>query len=187
MYVKIGAYPGMRSKKERVVKIRIDKFDTWNMDHTLALMIVPMIKQLIDTKHGAPNTEDSDLPENLRSINDAPKENTWDTGSLHFDRWNWVLSEILWAFEQMLDEESDSQFHTGEIHHLWQALDKNDNKLGEPKELGDKTKLKGTQYYQMLKGPNDTHVHDAEGHQKHEDRKRNGFRLFGKYYQCLWD
>src|ERR1039458_1596493 len=142
MYVKIGAYPGMRSKKERVVKIRIDKFDTWNMDHTLALMILPMIKQLIDTKHGAPNTEDSDLPKNLRSINDAPKENTWDTGSLHFDRWNWVLSEILWAFEQMLDEESDSQFHTGEIHHLWQAYDKAGNKIDEPLEFGDKKKQK---------------------------------------------
>ena len=28
---------------------------------------------------------------------------------------------------------------------------------------------------------------DREGLQKHWDRKRNGYRLFGKYYEALWD
>jgi len=28
---------------------------------------------------------------------------------------------------------------------------------------------------------------DREGLKAHQDRKANGFRLFGKYYQALWD
>jgi len=28
---------------------------------------------------------------------------------------------------------------------------------------------------------------DKEGLGAHQDRKSNGFRLFGKYYQALWD
>jgi hypothetical protein len=39
----------------------------------------------------------------------------------------------------------------------------------------------------MKKGPNDTYVCDYDGIQKVHDRMQNGFRLFGKYYQGLWD
>ena len=40
-------------KQEQKVKVRIDKYDTWSMDHTLAHIILPMLKQLRDTKHGS--------------------------------------------------------------------------------------------------------------------------------------
>ena len=32
----------IHSKKDRKIAIRIDKYDTWGMDHTLALIILPM-------------------------------------------------------------------------------------------------------------------------------------------------
>ena len=48
------------SKKKRTIKIHIDEWDTWNMDHTLSLIIVPMLKQLKETKHGAPGVDDDD-------------------------------------------------------------------------------------------------------------------------------
>jgi hypothetical protein len=47
--------------------IKIDKWDTWSMDHTLSPIILPMLKQLKEVKHGAPNVEDEDVPEHLRS------------------------------------------------------------------------------------------------------------------------
>jgi hypothetical protein len=40
---------------------------------------------------------------------------------------------------------------------------------------------------EMLHGPGHTHQWDQEGHQKWADRMQNGYRLFGKYYQNLWD
>jgi hypothetical protein len=39
----------------------------------------------------------------------------------------------------------------------------------------------------MIHGPNDTYVCDYEGIRKVHDRIQNGFRLFGKYFQNLWD
>ena len=41
--------------------------------------------------------------------------------------------------------------------------------------------------HQMVRGPDDTHKYDAEGHKIFMTRIENGFRLFGKYYQGLWD
>jgi hypothetical protein len=84
----------------RINYVKIDRWDTWSMDHTLAHIILPMLKQLDKEKHGAPYTNDEDVPEYLRSHMAQPKENEWDTDSLHFMRWDWILAEMIWAFEQ---------------------------------------------------------------------------------------
>jgi hypothetical protein len=42
-------------------------------------------------------------------------------------------------------------------------------------------------YYEMKRGPADTHVYDAEGARQVQARISNGFRLFGKYLEALWD
>lgn len=87
--------------KQEVV---IDCFDTWSMDYTLALIIVPMLKQLITTKHGAPNTDDEDVPDELKSTSAPAKENDWSTDANHFKRWDWIMAEMLWAMEQIAQE-----------------------------------------------------------------------------------
>ena len=61
MKVYIGRYP-KDPNKEQKVNVQIDKWDTWNMDATLAHIIVPMLKQLKATKHGAPYVADEDVP-----------------------------------------------------------------------------------------------------------------------------
>jgi hypothetical protein len=38
----------------------------------------------------------------------------------------------------------------------------------------------------MKKGPEDTFVWNKVGYFEESDRIKNGFRLFGKYYQGLW-
>ena len=53
----------------RIEYAKIDRWDTWSMDHTLGHIALPMLKQLRETKHGAPNTDDEDVPEYLRSDN----------------------------------------------------------------------------------------------------------------------
>ena len=84
--------------------VHIDRYDTWSMDHTLADIILPMLRQLKEAKHGAPFTDDSDVPEYLRSYMAQPKENEWDTDSLHFMRWDWILDEMIFAFECKVDD-----------------------------------------------------------------------------------
>ena len=149
--------------------VKIDRWDTWSMDHTLANIILPMLKQLNETKHGAPYTNDEDVPEYLRSHMAQPKENEWDTDSLHFMRWDWILAEMIWAFEQEIKDDDESQFYDHSVY------EKDDGKTNFDQFFKD-----------ISDGVKRTKV-DEEGLKAHQKRKANGFRLFGKYYQNLWD
>jgi hypothetical protein len=157
--------------------VKIDRWDTWSMDHTLADIILPMLKQLRDTKHGAPNTDDADVPEYLQSHMAQPKENEWDTDSLHFMRWDWILDEMIFAFEMKCRDDWTSEFHSGTIDWVHVPVDADGNEVPKGEH----------QFYQMKDGPNHTHVYDAEGAKKVQERISNGFRLFGKYLENLWD
>ncbi len=140
--------------------VKIDRWDTWSMDYTLSHIIVPMLKQLKETKHGSPFVDDEDVPEELKSTSAPPKENDYDTDENHFKRWDWALNEMIWAFEQNLDDKSEEKFFD---HAEWDEKEKDFNKNLH------KIKI------------------DQVGLKAHQDRKANGFRLFGKYYQGLWD
>ena len=180
------------SKQKRRVKVHIDRYDIWSADHTLALIIEPLLKELKDVKHGSPNVDDEDVPDELKSINAAPPENDWATDDNHHARWDWALNEMIWAFEQHNNENADDRFHTGEREHLWQKVDTDGNKIGEAKPLSSREKVTDEEksagiVYQLILGPNDTSHFDREGWEKWSARKANGFRLFGKYYQALWD
>ena len=160
--------------RKRKIKVKIDYYDTWCMSHTLGLIILPMLKQLQETKHGSPYVDDKDVPEHLRSTAAPPKEDENDVDNNHHLRWDWVLNEMIWAFEQIVDEDSDDQFYTGEIEHTWTLLN--------PEEPDKEKHL-----YESVRGPNDTSHFDKEGFIKHHERKQNGLRLFGTYFSALWD
>ena len=98
-------------KRKRKIKVRIDRYDTWSMDHTLGTIILPMLKQLKATKQGSGHVDDSDVPEELRSTAVAPKENDWDTDDNWHKRWDWVLDEMIWAFEQIVDDSKYDVFY----------------------------------------------------------------------------
>jgi hypothetical protein len=142
----------------RINYVKIDRWDTWSMDHTLAHIIHPMLIQLQKDKHGAPYTEDDDVPEYLRSHMAQPKENEWDTDSLHFMRWDWILNEMIWAFAQELKDDDEAEF-----------FDHSECKDLPWEESINKVKI------------------DHQAWEAHLNRKKNGFRLFGRYYQNLWD
>jgi hypothetical protein len=157
-----------RGRKE---KVRIDGYDIWSADHTLALIIHPILVKLKEALHGSPNTDDEDVPEELRSTAAPTKENDYDTDDNHHKRWEWIIDEMIWAFAQILDDNADNQFHTGTYDVQWKEV----------------TLESGKKVHEMVRGPNDTHQFDKEGYDKWNDRINNGLRLFGKYYRGLWD
>ena len=157
----------------KVDYVRIDPWDTWSMDHTLADVILPMLKQLQETKHGAPHVDDRDVPKELRSTNAPPKENKWDTDELWFARWDWVLAEMIFAFEHKVDDSWEEEFRSGEFDHKSVACDWDEN--------GKAT------MYRWEDGPNHTYEYDYQAAKKVHDRMQRGFELFGKYFQNLWD
>jgi hypothetical protein len=177
MKVSIGKYP-RKSGTERKVSVKIEPFDTWSLDHTLALIIHPALLQLQKEKHGSPFVDDEDVPEELRSTA-APKltekqKAFGSTDDFFHKRWEWVMGEMVWSFAQVLDDDADSIFYSGE--HDFTFVEMN------PEETDPEKKA-----YEMKRGPNDTFSFDREGYEIWSNRKKNGFKLFGKYYEALWD
>ena len=158
----------------RINYIKIDRWDTWSMDHTLSDIILPMLKQLKEKNHGAPYVEDEDVPYELRSIGDSPyiKEYQIDE-ERHFARWNYVLGQMIFAFECKIDDSWEDLFRSGKHDMKSVACEWDEN--------GKAT------MYTFEEGPNHTYVCDYEGMKEYEKRIQNGFRLFGKYYQGLWN
>ena len=142
------------------IKVRIDNYDTWSMDHTLAPIILPMLKQLKETKHGAPMVDMKDVPKELRATKkqlDAYGKNG-EVDPKHFERWDWILDEMIWAFEQKNRDRWEEDYYGPYI------------------ESEDKRELFGR--FEWI---------DDEGRQKHQERMSNGFKLFGTYFENLWD
>lgn len=138
------------NKRSRTIQVRIDEYDTWSADSTLALIILPMLQKLKAEKHGSPFVEDEDVPEHFRKAADPDwsEQDMYRDGSVDKNfhaRWDYIIDEMIWAFDQMQPgRDGLMQFY------------------GEGKT-------------------------DTEGYNAYNARMQNGTRLFGRYYQGLWD
>ena len=155
MKVKIGKFPQhwpwsnlmydwFGYEPEQKIKVKIDPWDTWSMDHTLAPIILPMLIQLKKEKHGAPNVDPKDVPIPLRpKKQDVLKyKEIGETDEKFFERWDWVMGEMIYAFDCKANKDD-----------AYMRFD----------------------------------IEDRDAMNKEQERISNGFRLFGKYYENLWD
>ena len=115
-----------------------------------------MLQLLVETKQGAPWVDDEDVTDELKSTSAPPKENDWDTDANHFKRWDYVINEMLWAFEQKARDDWEGDYY---------EYDYSSTNTG----LGIKFLWE-----------------DKDGSVAHQKRMTNGFRLFGKYFENLW-
>lgn len=176
-------------RRKRKIKIKIHDYDTWSMDHTLGMIILPMLKQLKATKHGSQWVDDEDVPHlvkkkgkkvesegprNVRALDMGEEE---DQHSDVHVRWDWVLDEMIWAFEQVnAEDEGRSHYYVPyKEGEKLQRIRWKDSKTGE--------------YHYMLTEEEERKMgrFDPELQKAYQKRVSNGLRLFGKYYQGLWD
>lgn len=167
----------IHSKKVRKIKVHIDNYDVWNMDHTLSHIILPMLQQLQKTKHGAPFVDLDDVPAELHPT-DSPDGETGHVDNTHFKRWEYVIGEMIYAFEHKVDDSWEDEFTTGVCD--WEFEEETEKTYTH--ESGKVDKL-----YRLKEGPNHTYKCDYDAIQLVHERMQNGFRLFGKYYNSLWD
>lgn len=139
--------------------VKIHYYDTWSMDHTLSPIILPMLKQLKATKQGYGMIDDEDVPKHLQSWHALAKE-SWEWDGNAEARYEWVLDEMIWSFEQLCNDEHEAKFYDHS-----EARDPKDDLMTQ---IG---KLKV----------------DREGLKAHNDRIDRGLVLFGKYFRTLWD
>lgn len=150
--------------RNRRIKVKYHKYDTWSLDHTLALIILPGLKQLKATNHGYAYVDPADLP--TVCLKDASG----------MEQWEWVMDEMIWAFDEIANEyPGEDDFHQGVVDIAWTKV----NALGEEDPEG--------KYSRMDNGPNHTFTVDYEARKKYDDRIQRALILFGKYYRNLWD
>jgi hypothetical protein len=126
-------------RRTQKIKVRIDKWDTWSMDYTLAHVIHPMLVQLKATNHGYPS-------------------------GLTEKKWDDIMDEMIWAFEQKLRDNWENDYYEY-------------RELGLEEEGKDALASFGSKLV----------WEDPEGRAAHQKRMTAGFKLFGKYYENLWD
>jgi hypothetical protein len=139
--------------------VKIDNYDVWGMDSTLAIIILPMLKKLKEDKQGVPSVNPEHLPDEL-------VHETSNDEEINFKRmetqWNWVLDEMIWAFEQAHpDTDWEAQYHQPTGNTITDDPTSIFNGLPETK-------------------------FDTVGYQAHSERMQRGFTLFGRYFQALW-
>ena len=101
-------------RKKQKVDVRVDPWDSWSADYTLAHIILPLLVEVKLNKHSASFVDDEDVLEELRSKNAPSKENDWDIDALWFKRWDYVLNEMCWAFSEIIDDNGFERFLSGE-------------------------------------------------------------------------
>lgn len=101
-------------RREQKVNVRIDPWDTWNMDNTLAHIILPMLIQFKSTEQGTPPVDEEDLPEHLRED----------------EQWDWIIDEMIFAFESK-NTDWEKQFQSGNSDLRWEKAGNGYSKLIE--------------------------------------------------------
>lgn len=151
----------IHDKRERMVYVKIDNYDVWNMDDTLRHIIGPMFVRLKAVKQGSGFVDDEDVPDELKSTAPGARDackNPWDSDDNLHRRYDWLLDEMIWVFTT--DHEAEQQkFYDHSAVNSGDSLQK--------------------QIKQMRV--------DREGLEAYEARLQNAYRLFGKYYQTFWD
>lgn len=98
MKVNIGKYR-RTSSANRHIKVTIDDWDTWSLDHTLALIIHPALIAFKEHMHG--------YPADLITNNDDS-----DAG---FEAWKIIIDKMIFAFTNIIDTTWEEQFYSDEI------------------------------------------------------------------------
>ena len=101
-----------------------------------------------------------DVPKELRATKKQLDKysKTGDVDPKHYARWDWVMDEMIWAFEQKCRNNWESDYYRFEE--------------GADDGFPDGYKLVWE---------------DPKGANAHQERMSNGFKLFGKYFESLWD
>jgi hypothetical protein len=188
MKINIGKYK--KNGNPRTEKIHIDPWDTWSMDYTLALIILPMLNQLKESKHGAP----SSMPSFGMQSNTHRqlclgfyKDGDDLADKAGFEQWDEILDKMIWSFEEIIRDDPPEFWITKPIWHdnwedNWVEIDSDDfSRL--PDEIIDNDDS-DNKYQLVLKRSGEL---DHKALEEYNNKVQDGLSLFGKHFRNLWD
>ena len=157
-------------KRKRSIKIKIDRYDVWNLDSTLALIILPALKILQKEKNGTPildvMSQTSNSSQYCFDFYEEGDDAAWQAGQA---QWDTIMDKMIWSFEQIVTSDWEDQYTIQAAEIDFTDYPEDEGKTSTPLRW----KQEG--------------VYDFEGMRAHERRIQEGLELFGKYYQNLWD
>lgn len=163
---------------ERKIEVKIERWDTYSMDHTAALIILPLLLQLKQSKMGVPSELTyrigGDFDDNLTF--DFIKEDDREVFDKLCDKWDEILDKMIWSFQQLVDDSYDNKYHHGNTKMGWKPIEVTNPTTGVAETM-----------YEMVDENPSEHWYDSVGHNLHNERIQEGLDLFGKYYRNLWD
>lgn len=150
-------------KRKRTVKVKIHDYDTWCLDTTLALVIVPTLEKFRNSeRNGVPNFILKELGFKERTLEGGFVGHTEEELQKADAEFNKILDKMIWSFKQVInsDESPDVpvDFSTDEFFN--------------------------TGYSRIT--PEQREQWQKE-YEKYNKRVQEGLDLFAKYYTCLWD
>lgn len=84
---------------KRRIKVKYHNYDTWSLDSTLSLIILPGLQQLKATQHGYPS-------------------------GLTQEEWDNILDEMIFAFNEIANDHPGAEaFYSGVSDHVWVKCD----------------------------------------------------------------
>jgi hypothetical protein len=174
----------IHSKKKRKIKVKIDRWDYWSADSTLAAIILPLLIEFRKNLNGVPCIDFDDLPIELSYTvpNDWDSQLSFDFGDFEKQcelgwefkkkQWDWILGEMIWSFEQLQpDHDWEEQYYTGEV---------------DMRDIPTYNESGEVEFYEIVDGPENTFSIDREGMISHRERIQRGLNYFAKYYSNLW-
>ena len=162
----------IHDKRKRKTKIKIDEYDVWSMDTTLAIIILPMLIKLKEQKHGIPGnmtalTYTSNSSQHSFDFYEEGDSLSHETGS---SQWDEIMDKMIWSFEQLQpDCDWEEQYWNTKPE-----LDLSEYPEDEGKDIIPvRWKVEGD--------------HDRSGYMNKKKKIDEGLLLFGKFFRSLWD
>lgn len=170
----------LKKKLFHTDKIRIDDYDTWSMDSTLAPIILPMLKQLKATKHGIPSDfihdQDIDMSDHsYYGTSDMFPETLEEFRGISIRNWDAVMDKMIWSFQTLVDDENKP----GYWEPYWVVMTEEEIQ----QEIIDHPNCA---LRQMMGDERPQYKVDRIEQAEFYRKQQEGFELFGKYYRSLW-
>ena len=97
------------------VRVHVEDHDIWSADATIAHMVLPLLEKLRDEKHGYPLIDPKEIEGLPKELKPKKKEAEEYARKGLPDpkaeaRWNWVLNEMIFAMQCIVDDSWEDEF-----------------------------------------------------------------------------
>jgi hypothetical protein len=104
-WLPVGPFEWFDKKfKQRHIIIEIDGYDTWSADHTLSLIIHPLlVKFRQDVTCYPMSISNEDVPDEIWNQPNLLED------EINLRKWEWILDEMIWTFERIKNQDEETE------------------------------------------------------------------------------